>query len=81
MFASKARTSSMKHKFSDDATMDEIMSRSPAAIRVVLQHGMLCVGCPIASFHTVSDAAHEHDLDEEQLSSDLRTAIESTESD
>lgn len=68
----------MKHKFSDDATMDEIMSWSPAAIRVVLQHGLLCVGCPIASFHTVSDAAREHDLNEEQLSSDLQAAIEST---
>ena len=70
--------SGMKHKFSDDATMDEIMHLSPAAIRVVLQHGMLCVGCPIASFHTVSDAAREHDLNEEQLGSDLRAAIEST---
>lgn len=71
----QAWASGMKHKFSDDATMDEIMHRSPAAIRVVLQHGMLCVGCPIASFHTVSDAAREHDLNEEQLGSDLRAAI------
>ncbi|UVC17962.1 DUF1858 domain-containing protein [Mesorhizobium onobrychidis] len=71
----------MKRKFSDDATMDEIMHGSPAAIRVVLQRGMLCVGCPIASFHTVSDAAREHDLDEEELSYDLRTAIERTDSD
>ncbi|AZO51609.1 MAG: DUF1858 domain-containing protein [Mesorhizobium sp.] len=71
----------MKRKFSDDATMDEIMHRSPAAIRVVLQHGMLCVGCPIASFHTVSDAAREHNLNDEQLSRDLWTAIESSGSD
>ena len=71
----QAWASGMKHKFSDDATMDEIMHLSPAAIRVVLQHGMLCVGCPIASFHTVSDAAREHDLNEEQLGSDLRAAI------
>lgn len=74
----QAWASGMKRKFSDDATMEEIMHRSPAAIRVVLQHGMLCVGCPIASFHTVSDAAREHDLNEEQLGSDLRAAIEST---
>lgn len=73
----QTRASSMKRKLSDDATMDEIMHGSPAAIRVVLQHGMLCVGCPIASFHTVSDAAREHDLNEEQLSCDLRAAIES----
>ncbi|TIT23350.1 MAG: DUF1858 domain-containing protein [Mesorhizobium sp.] len=61
----------MKRKFSDDATVDEIMRGSPATIRAVLQHGMLCVGCPIASFHTVSDAAREHDLSEKELRRDL----------
>ncbi|WP_455707753.1 DUF1858 domain-containing protein [Mesorhizobium sp. ORM8.1] len=55
--------------------MDEIMRMSPAAIRIVLQHGMLCIGCPIASFHTVSDAAREHDLNEEQLSRDLQATV------
>ncbi|TPL94500.1 DUF1858 domain-containing protein [Mesorhizobium sp. B2-3-11] len=68
----------MKPTFSGDATMDRLMHGSPAAIRVVLQHGMLCVGCPIAPFHTISDAAREHNLDEELLSRDLRTAIESS---
>ncbi|MEI9412215.1 hypothetical protein [Mesorhizobium salmacidum] len=71
----------MKAKFSDDATMDAIMRGSPAAIRVVLQHGMLCVGCPISSFHTVSEAAREHDLNEEQISCELRAAIESPDAD
>lgn len=77
----QARASGMKRKFSDDATMDEIMHGSQAAIRVVLQHGMLCVGCPIASFHTIADAAREHDLNEEQLSCNLRAAIESSDCD
>lgn len=65
----------MKRKLNDDATMDGIMRETPVAIRVVLGRGMLCVGCPIASFHTVSDAAREHDLDEDQLRSDLEAAI------
>ena len=50
-----------------DMTMDEIMRRWPQAIRVVIRTGMLCVGCPVASFHTVSDAAREHGLDETAL--------------
>ncbi|MDX8495769.1 DUF1858 domain-containing protein [Mesorhizobium sp. VK22B] len=66
----------MKRKLNDDATMDGIMRETPAAIRVVLQHGMLCVGCPIASFHTVSDASREHNLDEDQLRSDLEAAAD-----
>jgi hybrid cluster-associated redox disulfide protein len=67
----------MKRKLNADATMDRIMRETPATIRVVLQYGMLCVGCPIASFHTVFDAAREHDLDEDQLRHDLEAAIES----
>jgi len=66
----------MKRKWDDDLTMDGIMRATPATIRVVLQHGMLCVGCPIASFHTISDAAREHKLDEDQLRCDLEAAID-----
>ncbi|WP_137935305.1 DUF1858 domain-containing protein [Mesorhizobium comanense] len=58
----------------DDMTMDQIMRRWPMTIRVVIRSGMLCVGCPIASFHTVSDAAREHGLDEDSLRSDLEAA-------
>ena len=65
----------MKRKLNADSTMDGIMREAPATIRVVLRHGMLCVGCPIASFHTVSDAAREHDLDEDQLRRDLEAAV------
>ncbi|MDX8530780.1 DUF1858 domain-containing protein [Mesorhizobium sp. VK25A] len=65
----------MKRQLNDDATMDGIMRAAPATIRVVLQHKMLCAGCPIASFHTVSEAAREHDLDEDQLRRDLEAAI------
>ena len=61
----------------DDMTMDEIMRRWPLTIRVVIRSGMLCVGCPIASFHTVADAAREHGLDEALLRCDLETAASS----
>lgn len=71
----------MKRKLNDDATMDRIMCETPATIRVVLQRKMLCVGCPIASFHTVSDAAREHDLDEDQLRNDLRAAVDGSDPD
>lgn len=58
----------------NDITMDEIMRRWPQTIRVILGHGMTCVGCPIAAFHTISDAAREHDLDEEVLLQELVAA-------
>lgn len=57
-------------------TMDEIMRRWPATIRVILRHRLLCVGCPIAVFHTLEDAIREHEVEGERLRADLRRAID-----
>lgn len=59
----------------DEMSMDEIMREWPAAIGVILSHGMFCVGCPIAAFHTVADAAREHGISEADLMHDLRAVI------
>lgn len=50
-----------------DTLVDDVMDRWPATIRVFLDLRMRCVGCPIACFHTVADAAHEHGVDGETL--------------
>lgn len=47
----------------ESMTMDEIMRRWPATIRIVLRHHLHCVGCPIAQFHTLDDAIREHGID------------------
>lgn len=57
-------------------TVDEIMRRWPATIRVFLRHRMLCVGCPIGIFHTVRDACDAHLLDEQPFSRDLLAAMQ-----
>jgi hybrid cluster-associated redox disulfide protein len=46
-----------------DMTVDEVMRRWPATIRVFLDFNMGCVGCPIAAFHSVDDACREHKAD------------------
>jgi hybrid cluster-associated redox disulfide protein len=46
-----------------DLTVDEVMRQWPATIRVFLDFSMHCVGCPIATFHTVDDACSEHGMD------------------
>jgi hybrid cluster-associated redox disulfide protein len=61
----------------DDMTVDEVMRRWPSTIRVFLRHGMLCVGCPIAAFHTISEAAREHGLDEVELRRELESVASS----
>ena len=58
-----------------EMTVDEIMRRWPATIRVMIRHRMLCIGCPIGVFHTVVDACDAHRLDLEDFSADLLQAM------
>jgi hybrid cluster-associated redox disulfide protein len=46
-----------------DDLVDEIMRQWPQTIRVFLDFRMSCVGCPIATFHTIEDSCREHGVD------------------
>ena len=43
--------------------VDEVMRTRPETIHVFLKYRMGCVGCPIATFHTIEDACREHSID------------------
>lgn len=57
-----------------DTCLDGIMRCWPATIRVFLRHRMGCVGCPVAPFHTVTDASREYGVEIEVLLTELREA-------
>lgn len=58
-----------------DLSMDEIMRKWPVTAAVVLRHRLLCVGCPVGSFHTVAEACDAHGLDEDEFVDALLAAI------
>lgn len=58
--------------------VDDVMRRWPATIRVFLDYKMSCVGCPIATFHTVDDACREHHVNREELIAALVKMSEET---
>ena len=57
----------------------DVMTRWPATIRVFLDFKLGCVGCPIASFHSVDDACREHGIDEPSFTAALRGAVDKPE--
>jgi len=65
------------HEQLDGLSLEEIMTRWPATIRVFTQWRLHCVGCPIADFHFVADAAIEHGYRPDELEDALRLAIAS----
>jgi len=52
--------------------VDDVMTRWPATIRVFLAFKLSCVGCPIASFHSIEDACREHGIDAGNFMAALR---------
>lgn len=65
-----------KQTIDPDMPVNEIMHRWPATIAVMVRHGMLCIGCPIGPFHTVTDACVEHGLEEQAFVRELEQAIQ-----
>lgn len=53
-----------------------LLKRYPAAVSVFFQHRMACVGCAIADFHTVAQAAALYDTDLAQFTTELERAIQ-----
>ena len=58
-----------------DLPLGLLIRHWPATASVFLSHRMLCVGCPIAPFHTVIDACAEYGLNEALFRAELQAAI------
>lgn len=58
-----------------ETPMDVVMSEHPEVLPVLLASGIHCIGCPLSSFHSVSDAALEHSRNPEELLASLMSAI------
>lgn len=58
-----------------DLPLDDMMRQWPSTIPVMLRHRFLCVGCPIAPFHTLLDACREHDADLGELTAEIEDAV------
>jgi hybrid cluster-associated redox disulfide protein len=58
-----------------DSLVKEVIELHPQTIAVFVKHGLNCVGCYIAPFHTITDTAREYALRLEPLLSELNSAI------
>jgi hybrid cluster-associated redox disulfide protein len=55
-----------------DETVAALLTREPRAARVLLDHGMHCVGCAIAPFETLAEICVIYGASLEQLIVELR---------
>jgi hybrid cluster-associated redox disulfide protein len=64
-----------KREIEPSMTIAEIASRWPATAPVLMQHGMPCVGCPIAMQETLEQGASVHNINLKELIAELEKAI------
>jgi hybrid cluster-associated redox disulfide protein len=64
-----------REPITEESVVQEIVEAHPQTILVFARHGLNCVGCYIAPFHTVADSAREHHLCVEPLLGDLNRAL------
>ena len=58
-------------------SVSELLYRYPMCIPVFLGHRMACVGCSMAAFDTIADAANHYGLAVELLLEELRGVVQS----
>ncbi len=56
-------------------TIESVLTRWPQTAIVFYQHNMACVGCAVAGFYTIADAADIYSLPQEQFLSELVSAV------
>ncbi|WP_292286223.1 DUF1858 domain-containing protein [Marivita sp.] len=57
-----------------DLPLADLMTEWPQTIHVFVRHRMLCVGCLVSPFHTVTDACAAYHLDEDLFLGELMQA-------
>jgi len=59
-----------------DLPLSDLMAHWPQTVPVFLRHGMMCVGCLVTPFHTITDACLEYRLDEDVFLAELKAVID-----
>lgn len=58
-------------KITKDLTISQVLEMNPDAAKVLMNNGMHCLGCFIASGETVEQAAEAHGIDVKKLMDEL----------
>lgn len=62
-------------KITKDMTIGEVVRNHEEAIRILMDFGMGCVGCPSAQSETLEEAASVHGIEIEKLMEKLTAAV------
>ncbi|MDP2974104.1 MAG: DUF1858 domain-containing protein, partial [Candidatus Diapherotrites archaeon] len=56
----------MSGKVKKEMTLGEVVTKHPVAAEVMMQRGLHCIGCGVASFETIEQGAMAHGMGKEE---------------
>ena len=59
-----------------EMTVEAFLTRWPETAEVFNRHNMACVGCPVAPFYTVTEAAEVYNLSPAEFIEELKQAMD-----
>ena len=63
-------------KITKDMLIGDLVRNYPEAVKVLMAHGMGCVGCPSSQAETIENACEVHGMDVDSLLEALNKAVE-----
>lgn len=63
-------------KITKDMIIGDLVRKYPEAVKVLMDHGMGCVGCPSSQAESIEDACKVHGMDIESLLEALNKSVE-----
>ena len=61
--------------YNPDTPLNKLIADWPETVEVFFRHQMLCVGCLVAPFHTVTDACKEYGLEIDAFYAELTATL------
>jgi hybrid cluster-associated redox disulfide protein len=71
----KKQKKKTKEKITKKMTFSKVLEKYPETAQVFFEHGMACVGCPMAMQETIEQGALAHGLDVKKLIEDLNKKV------
>lgn len=63
-------------KITKEMSITEIVQKYPQTAKVLVNHGMGCLGCAAAHFENIGQGAAAHGIDVDKLIEDLNAVVE-----
>jgi hybrid cluster-associated redox disulfide protein len=70
-----AKKESVSNIVKKEMTIGEAIEKYPESAQIMLQHGLHCIGCHVATWETIEQGASAHGIDSDKLIHDINKEI------